>query len=860
MTCRTTGTLAVSGLRSLLPILTLIALLGTGVPSGAGADVLVPLPGTLPPTLPDSDAPETGPLMGPLPDMRRVDDVVFAEGQQDHTQSKLFLPLHGALPPGDQQMLFEGQEAVQHFTVTVPVEAVVADVEFVLSYLSSVQLLPSASRLEVFLNGIEVFSFHPDAFSSPKTMRVQVPDGLLRPGRNEVQISLRQNHRVLCTIDSIYELWTAVDALRSGLELRLVEALATPTLATFDHALSSGLSGSRNLTVIAPAGQPDEAWLAKALKVAQGAARRTSGPLPTFSYLSLSELERGEPATSSLLGVRRDALPKGMLALIGTAEELRELLPRQILNSVTGPYLGVHGLGGRNGNALLVFSGRDRQEVEEAVEDWVSQRVELPAGSSAITSELPPAPERLRQPIIAGRSTVDLAQLDVSERQIAGLRQVIPVELRLPDDFFAANDAAVRLYLNGAYAPDLHPDSALNLLVNGRGAALIGLTEASGRRFRNYPVDLPLRFFQPGLNRVEFEVSLPSVNASPQGFCPPGTISLNQPPQFVLHDDTRFVFPAYARLGHLPNLKLLAERGFPYLLNNEQLPTQLYLGDRDPATLSAAMTLSAAIARQAEEPLELLPTFALSQHFEGDTLVVGSLNRLQPEAFGNAPLRQADLVAAWSRSRPFDPLVSGEQEVAASRATGQLLERIETLRRGPTEGERNPARSAPRAAGEEEPSWFRQQLNRLPSWRQREAPEQLARRLLQQAGGDVTAVMMQYQADGESGRSITLVTALDGPLLLAAVRRVTQPDFWSRIGGDLVVWGAQPRSLGSARVGESYTIAPSEHSLTNYRLILSNWLSHNVSVLLISVLMVVLALSSVTYLLLRMDRRRRDLD
>ena len=54
-------------------------------------------------------------------------------------------------------------------------------------------------------------------------------------------------------------------------------------------------------------------------------------------------------------------------------------------------------------------------------------------------------------------------------------------------------------------------------------------------------------------------------------------------------------------------------------------------------------------------------------------------------------------------------------------------------------------------------------------------------------------------------------------------------------------------------------MAPRERSLTNMRLILSNWLSENVAVLVISVMLAVLALSGVTYLLLRMDRRRRDL-
>src|SRR5690606_38827797 len=323
---------------------------------------------------------------------------------------------------GDQQVLFEGQEAVQRFTLTLPTEALVVDAEFVLSYLSSVELLPSASRLTVEINGNEILALQPRAFSAAQTVSNSLPNGLLRPGLNEVVISLRQNHRVLCTIESVYELWTAVDALRSGLKLRLIESLPAPTLATLDYALSSGLSGSRRLTFISPSSHPDETWLANALNVVQGASRRTYGQLPEFAIIPQSQLKRGEPVASNLLGIARQSLPKGMLAIIGTAEELRDLVPRQILSFVTGPFVGIHDLGRQDGGALLIFSGRDQHEVRQAIDDWTSQRVELPAGRNAITSDLPPAIPVSRTQVIARRSSVTLADLNEPEEELSGLR------------------------------------------------------------------------------------------------------------------------------------------------------------------------------------------------------------------------------------------------------------------------------------------------------------------------------------------------------------------------------------------------------------------------------------------------------
>lgn len=842
-------------LLSLSAALGLVAILVLAWPTSGWSEVLIPLPGVqVAPQ--DEVAPVERKEVEPTPPA----PVREPAKREDAIGAKLFLSLQGGASAGNQQVLFEGQHVTRRFTVTLPAEATVADASFFLAYLSSVQVLPSASQLRLTLNGNELLAIQPRAFSAPEVVEVKVPEGLLRPGPNDVAISVRQNHRILCTIDGIYELWTAIDPIRSGLQLRLFETLATPSLATFDFALGSGLSGSRQLTFIAPSNQPDERWLTTAFDVVQGAARRTLGPLPDFDIVSQSQLERGEPSAGSLRGIRSDRLPSGMLAAIGTAEELGEFLPRQILGLVTGPYLGVHGLGRRDGSALLVFSGRDRHEVQQAVDDWVLQRVELPNAPSAITTALPPAPRRSGPRYIAGRTTVSLADLNVEEQHISGLRDVVSVELQLSDDFFAANDAAVLLSLNAAYGPDLHPDSALNILVNGRGAALVGLNQSRGKAFRDYSVELPLRYFQPGLNRIDFEVTLPSVTATPEGFCAPGTVSLNEPPQFLLQDDTSFYFPSYARLGELPNLKLLAERGFPYLLNQEPIPTTLYLGARDRDTVAAAMKLAAAIAKHADGPLSLSPAFSFAQQGDRDILAVGPTNLLEAGLFGNAPLRQQDLIQAWSRSRPLDPLVSDAREVAATQATSELMQRIEALRSGSANG--TSAESADRQGSsfeDEDDSWYERAITFLSSWGEQEEGERWGRRLLRQAGGDVTAVMMQYESDRAPGRTVTLVTALDGPLLLAAVKRVTQPDYWKDLRGDVAVWGTQPKTLGTAMVGDSYLFAPSEFSLTNLRLVLSNWLSRNVGLLVGSVVLVVLALSIVTHLLLRMDRRRRDL-
>ncbi len=789
-----------------------------------------------------------------------------------------FLPLEGNLPDDNREVLLEQQEAERRFTVTLPAEAVVADSRIFIRYLNSIEVLPAASRLDVAVNGRLVASFAPRAVSGAQDIRADLPEGLFRPGPNEVVIRARQNHRVLCSINGIYELWSAVDALASGIEVRLAQPLAPPSLASFDYALASGINGPRRLTLLAPSNSPDEEWVADALELVQGAARRVPGDLPDFQLVSLESLERaGLPATA-LPVFDRDALPGGMLALFGTANELSGMVPHEIMSFVSGPYVGVHNLGRGDGSAVLIFSGQNREEVSDAIAAWVSQELELPARSNAVISDLSPALERPgppREPIQGGEA-VTLGQLGTPETEVGGLRRSIKAELLLPDDFFAANDDAVTLKLNASYAPGLHRNSALNIFVNGTGSALIGLNDPQGEVMDDRLINLPLRNFKPGVNEIEFEVSLPALNADNLGFCPPGTINIDQPPRFVLHPDTELTFPSYARLGHLPDLDLFVKRGFPYVNNGQPVLSDLYIAVRDLQTINSALVVAAAVARQADDRLRLRPTFSYPDMSSRNLLAVGPTNNLRPTVFANAPLRQQDIVTAWSYHRPIDPMVSDEREIAATTATESLLQRIEAMRSGVPqerfvaqsfeedhEAEESVPRESWRRGSHEqegsERSWYHRLVSLLPALAQGMQAEQAAQRFLSGSSGDVTAVMMQYEAHSTPGRTVTLITALDSRLLLAGVKRLVQPDYWVSLKGDLAVWGPQPQTLGTGAVGQPYTVMPPTTSLGNLRLILSNWLSRNVLALLVSTGMIVFLLSAVTYMLLRMDRRRRDL-
>lgn len=841
----------------------------------ARAETLIPLPspgGSAPLAAPQPivlpERPALAPVLVPAP----AEQTRPAPARAATAAGGLFLSLQGNALQESDRALLRGQEDVKRFTITLPAEAVLASGELVLSYQSSIEVLPERSSLSVALNGQSILETAPRATTEPRELRVPLPEGLLRVGPNEIVVSARQNHRLLCSVAGIYELWTAVDTARSGFEISLAEPLGPPSLATLDHALSSGLIEPRRVTFLAPQRVPEEAWLEDSLQVVQGIGRRVGGPLPELTLVAFEELTPAGRPNPLLPALDHEALPPGMLAVVGTASELRSLLPPALLAAVTGPYLGVHGLGRGDGSALLLFSGRDRDELRTAIDAWSNDRIELPARAGVLTTGLPPAlPDPSRRPPrpIQGGETVTLGQLGVTDTEVWPLRQVIRSELYLPDDFFAANDAMVTMQLEAAYAPGLPPESSVNIFVNGRGAALVGLTQPQGGLLSARRLELPLRHFVPGRNLLDIEVTLPSVMADSGGFCPPGTAGIDTGPRFVLRADSSLAFPDFARLGQLPNLRLTADRGFPYVADGLPLPTDLYIGAREPEAVTAAMVFAASLARAARQRLLLRPTYELPDTTARNLLAIGPTSQFRPALFANAPLRQQDVAMAWSQNRPIDPLVSDAREIAAAESTGAALRRIETLRSGDPLERYAPFETA--ATGSDGEDWRRREqrsaseggwlpslMSFLPGIAHSTEAELAARRLLQQ-GSDVTAVMMQYQARNAPGRTITLVTAADSRLLLAAVRRLAEADYWEGLRGDLAVWGPDRRSLATAQVSEPYTVMTSSLSLGNLRLILSNWLSRHVAVLLASVLLTIVLLSSVTYVLLRLDRRRRDL-
>ena len=74
----------------------------------------------------------------------------------------------------------------------------------------------------------------------------------------------------------------------------------------------------------------------------------------------------------------------------------------------------------------------------------------------------------------------------------------------MPADLFAHEDKNVDLILHFAYGAGMRRDSVLNIMLNGRFERAIALDQQGGAIYHKYKIAVPLRSFQPGVNKTRF--------------------------------------------------------------------------------------------------------------------------------------------------------------------------------------------------------------------------------------------------------------------------------------------------------------------------------------------------------------------
>ncbi|MFO1115910.1 MAG: cellulose biosynthesis cyclic di-GMP-binding regulatory protein BcsB [Beijerinckiaceae bacterium] len=487
-------------------------------------------------------------------------------------------------------------------------------IKFQVGYLTAISVMPEASYLTLVVNDTVVGRTNIRASHSVRTFEFEIPPNLLQAGFNSVRLTAEQRHRVDCSLQATYELWTQIDPSQTGLLLPRSEGVTS--LAELP-ALSPDAQGALPIRAVVP-GRTNLSNVERIMRVVQmiSLAGRFEQPVVDIGPLAGGEY--------------------GVNLLVGPAQDLAGLLEPGALGAVGGPSVFILPARADRRTTIVVTGATDAQ-VSEALGQFErqSQVVGAPAGLRAAA-----AFPGFR---MEGGQRVKLRDLGVASEEFSGRLFRAAFNVILPPDFYPADYGRAVLDLAGGYAPGLTSEAQIVVSVNGRNAVSMKLPKSAGDVFTKNPVPLPLGAMRPGLNRVEIEAQVPIAKDLA---CDP-LAAITGSKRFLLLDSTEIEMPRIARIARMPDLAVTTTGAFPFVGGPGMRP-KLLAPAPDRETIGAAATISAHMAIMAGQPIDFELTGVAPPRGSGSVLVVGGAGNLDPSLIKAAGLDPQEIQKAWS--------------------------------------------------------------------------------------------------------------------------------------------------------------------------------------------------------------------
>ena len=489
------------------------------------------------------------------------------------------------LPLSAEGWTLAGENARLDLPVYLDAAATTRPAELQLALESAISVMPEASTLVATVNRQTIGRIGlGNQGAAPAA--ITIPPSVLRAGWNTLSLVASQRHRVDCSIDGTYELWTRIDPGHSGLKI------AAPVTGADDLTAIAGLSPADNGTLpirlrIVPKSDDD---FAAGLRLAGLAARITGTEAPLVDYAPEAgtgaglDIVYGRSAEIAALGLEPPAA--GGLRLVPAHDGHR---------------------------ATLIALANNLGGVDAAL-----GRLEDAA------NRVGPAPLR---PVVVGHAptSLTLSGLGRPSEQFSGHLWSERLHVRLPADTLIADYGSVTLRLSAGYAPGLAADNTLSMFVGGHLAAAIPLGNDSGAMIDNRRIELPLSAFRPGDNEIEFVAHTASAADSA---CAPRD-QITGAARFLILNNTAIDLPKTARALRLPDLGATIANGRTAAVAGNGV--RLALAERTAGNLAAAATLYAKMAVLADRLPDLDARMTLAGTSPAGAIVVGALDELPAE-------------------------------------------------------------------------------------------------------------------------------------------------------------------------------------------------------------------------------------
>ncbi|MBK9081489.1 MAG: cellulose biosynthesis cyclic di-GMP-binding regulatory protein BcsB [Rhizobiales bacterium] len=761
------------------------------------------------------------------------------------------------LPNNAQGYRLAGEIGASEWPIYLTDAQAAAPLRFQLGYLSAVSVMPEASTITVQINDRTIGEARIQAPHAVRTMTLDVPADIVKPGFNSLRIAVQQRHRVDCSLQATYELWTQIDPSQTG----FLFAADDPGVASIADlaALPPNPQGGLPVRAIL-ADQTTLASVDHVLRAAQAIA--VNG---RFEQV-LVDVDSG--AASDAYGVN---------LAVGPYLELRDRPGLEALRQPNGPTLQIlpNGQGRR---PTLVATGSTREEVDAALDELLRAQMLRGADEGLRAAAAFPG---LR---LSGGQSVRLRDLGIVSQEFSGRMFRSAFQIMMPSDFYAADYAKVQLNLAGGYAAGLTNEAQIVVSVNGRNVVGVKLPKTAGDVFKERAIQLPLGALRPGLNRIEIEAHVPTVA---DAACDP-LKALVKERRFLLLDTTELVIPDIARIARVPDLAVTATGAFPYASGARA--SRLYMPRPDRETIAAAATLVARLAISAGQFIDFRATSTPPAPGEEPTLVVGAAGTLEPGVLQASGLDDELVRAAWKDFSDAAPIAGREgkgsrfEALARSNLALQRNFPAECRMRAPM-SRRAPVEQAARVApanseslydnwrqtqrdssqvyafGRAMVTWFGERLvlfRRITSALIRQlAPERVNEDQSRVVRPNMSLLMSQANLSGDESGVWTLVTAPTSAALMETMACAVDPRVWAQVRGRIAALDPSEAQIAALRASELNFVSTQPFSVQNARLIAAGWFSINRWTYAGIILFVAFLLGSSTFWLVRNIGRRQ---
>lgn len=752
----------------------------------------------------------------------------------------------------ERVMRLGGEYAQRTLEVALPPLERDGRVELIVSFSSSVQNLPEASDMVLTINGAEIAKLPSTAFERPRTLAIRLPASFFRAGTNRLTLTGQHLHRVDCTVEASYELFTDVLANRSKLVIP-ASAIARPRDSQADltrQVALQALSGAP-LTIYTLASTPPAIRLEAATLVAQAYGLQLGGPPTQLAGKVLTADHATQAGGTALFpGLPAEAAEAPLAVLIGTREQLRPYVAETVLANIVGRSARLYdtGLGPLGPTAVLLIAGVTDSEARQAALEFALARVGQ-------------ARQRL-QP----EHDYTLSELGYNTLEFSGHRLVVDVPLMLEPDLFPGTDQPVELVLNLAYAAGMSGDALLGAAINGKPVSSLRMDNPAGLLIDAWRMRFPSDLLRPGRNVLRLEALLPRANPDS---------CLRQPGaedrRFTLFADSTVRLPALPHMGRQPSVRLLAQTGYPLSGGEGVLPTRLMLAGDDEATLSAALTFIARAAQGHGTVLSGL-VFGAQTTAEENRLLVGAADRLPRSVVEALPLtlpgvyrgpstdllqqqrptgvdllapRAADVAGTASAITPIDTAVSNREQIraAARDMRAQWDEQLNNQSSAISTTLADPEKLR-RLVGEVTKKLIPTLLPADPLADKPVSSDNKPTLTANTRRAD-EALLIGMPVPGSRHATTYVLTAENPTLLESRVRQLVQPQLWQSIEGDAIAWTEGDEAVHSAKLSKTYMTGSWPLHPIEASLLASTWLARHPGITLGLVVTLLLVLTAV---------------